>query len=80
MGKIAAENENPDAIERLSGLLKYQDMQLPLKIQKPILKKIGFIVYSELSNNLSSETSRAFAICTRLITVILRSARSTIPI
>lgn len=25
-GKIAAENENPDAIERLSGLLKYQDM------------------------------------------------------
>ena len=43
-------------------------------------EKIGFIVYSELSNNLSSETSRAFAICTRLITVILRSARSTIPI
>ena len=24
--KIAAENENPNAIERLSGLLKYQDM------------------------------------------------------
>lgn len=25
-GKIAAENENPHAIEHLSGLIKYQDM------------------------------------------------------